>query len=282
VSQPEQLSHAYLEAKVREALAEDAAEHDVTTAAVVPADLCVEAELVAKAAGVVAGLAAAEEAFRQLDPAVAVEPLRPDGSRVAPGDVIARVRGPLASVLRSERVALNFLQQLSGVATLTRRFVEAAGGTAVLDTRKTVPGLRPLQRHAVLAGGGVNHRPDLAAAILIKDNHVAAAGGTAAAVRAARRAGLPIEVEVESLAELEAALAEGADVVLLDNMGPDGVAEAVRRTAGRAVLEVSGGVNLANVAAYAAAGADRVSVGALTHSAPALDISLEVTRTWRR
>jgi nicotinate-nucleotide pyrophosphorylase (carboxylating) len=271
----------YLRAKVAEALAEDAADRDVTTAAVIPADLLAEGDLIARADGVVAGLEAAVEAFRQVDRAVEVAQLRADGCQVGPGDVIARVRGPLASLLRAERTALNFLQQLSGVATLTRRYVDAAGGTAILDTRKTAPGLRPLQRRAVLAGGGVNHRYDLAAAVLIKDNHVAAAGGTVNAIRAGRGSGLPIEVEVESLAELEAALDEGVEVVLLDNMSPTQVAEAVRISAGRALLEVSGGVTLATVAAYAATGVDRISVGALTHSAPALDVSMEVTRTWR-
>jgi nicotinate-nucleotide pyrophosphorylase (carboxylating) len=274
-------TRAYLERKVREALDEDAVERDVTTAAVVPAELCAEAELRAGAAGVVAGLAVAEEVFRQVDGEAAFEALTADGARVAPGDVLARVRGPLTSLLRAERTALNFLQQLSGVAALTRRYVDAAGPVAVLDTRKTAPGLRPLQRLAVRAGGGVNHRPDLAGAVLIKDNHVAAAGGTAAAIRLARRSGLPVEVEVESLAELDVALAERAECVLLDNMGPADVAEAVRRTAGRAVLEVSGGVTLTTIAAFAATGVDRISVGALTHSAPALDISMEVTRTWR-
>src|SRR6266545_3487862 len=253
-------TRAYLERKVREALEEDAAGDDVTTAAVVQGGMWAEAELLAGADGVVAGLDAAEEVFRQVDAEVAFEPLTSDGAHIGPGGVLARVRGPLASLLRAERTALNFLQQLSGVATMTRRHVEAAGGAAVLDTRKTVPGLRPLQRHAVRAGGGVNHRADLREAVLVKDNHVAAAGGTAAAVRLARRAGLPVEVEVESLEELDAALAEGAEAVLLDNMGPAQVAEAVRRTAGRAVLEVSGGVTLANVAAHAATGVDRISV----------------------
>jgi nicotinate-nucleotide pyrophosphorylase (carboxylating) len=275
------MTREYLERKVREALDEDAVERDVTTAAVVPPELCAEAELRAGAAGVVAGLAVAEEAFRQVDAEVTFEALTAEGARVAPGEVMARVRGPLSALLRAERTALNFLQQLSGVATLTRRYVDAAGPAAVLDTRKTAPGLRPLQRLAVRAGGGVNHRPDLAGAVLIKDNHVAAAGGTAAAIRLARRSGLPVEVEVESLAELDVALAERAECVLLDNMSPAEVAEAVRRTAGRAVLEVSGGVTLATIAAFAATGVARISVGALTHSAPALDISMEVTRTWR-
>jgi nicotinate-nucleotide pyrophosphorylase (carboxylating) len=276
------LAAAYLERKVREALEEDATDRDVTTASVVPAGLWADAELRAGADGVVAGLAAAEEAFRQVDPAIAFTAVASDGDRVGPGGVVARVRGPLGALLRAERTALNFLQQLSGVATLTRRFVDLAGGVAVLDTRKTAPGLRPLQRLAVRAGGGVNHRDDLASAVLVKDNHVAAAGGTAAAIRLARASGLPVEVEVESLEELAAALAERAECVLLDNMSPAQVAEAVRRTAGRAVLEVSGGVTPATIAAYAATGVDRVSVGALTHSAPALDVSMEVTRTWPR
>jgi nicotinate-nucleotide pyrophosphorylase (carboxylating) len=276
------VTRAYLERKVREALDEDAADRDVTSAAVVAQDLWADAELRARSEGVVAGVDVAAEVFRQVDARVAFEPLAPDGARVHPGVVVAWVRGPLTSLLRAERTALNFLQQLAGVATLTRRYVDAAGRAAVLDTRKTVPGLRPLQREAVRAGGGVNHRPDLAGAVLVKDNHVAAAGGTAAAVRLARAARLPVEVEVESLEELDEALAERAECVLLDNMTPAQVAEAVRRAAGRAVLEVSGGVSLATVAAYAETGVDCISVGALTHSAPALDISMEVTRTWRR
>jgi nicotinate-nucleotide pyrophosphorylase (carboxylating) len=276
------LTREYVERKVREALDEDAAGRDVTTAAVVPADLWAEAELLAKEDGVIAGLAVAGEVFRQVDAGAGLKAVVADGARVGTGVVVARVTGPLAGLLRAERTALNFLQQLSGVATLTRRHVDAAGRAAVLDTRKTAPGLRPLQRHAVRAGGGVNHRPDLASAVLVKDNHVAAAGGTAAAIRLARRAGLPVEVEVESLEALDIALEEGAETVLLDNMTPARVAEAVSRAAGRAVLEVSGGVTLATVAAFAATGVDRISIGALTHSAPALDISMEVTRTWRR
>ncbi|HXM55101.1 MAG TPA: carboxylating nicotinate-nucleotide diphosphorylase [Candidatus Dormibacteraeota bacterium] len=280
---PAGLTQEYLVGKVWEALDEDAASRDVTTAAVVPPDLWAEAELRAGAEGVVAGLGVVEEAFRQVDAESEFHPEAVDGDRVAPGEVVARVRGPLGGLLRAERTALNFLQQLSGVATLTRRYVDAAGpGVAVLDTRKTVAGLRPLQRHAVRAGGGVNHRLDLAGAVLIKDNHVAAAGGTAAAIRLARGSGLPVEVEVETLDELDVALAERAELVLLDNMPPGQVAEAVRRTAGRAVLEVSGGVTLDTIADYAATGVDRISVGALTHSAPALDVSMEVTRSWRQ
>jgi nicotinate-nucleotide pyrophosphorylase (carboxylating) len=277
------LTRGYLEGKVREALDEDAADRDVTTTAVVPPGLWAEAELRAGVGGVVAGLAVAETAFGQVDEEVEFDALTADGDRVASGTVLARVRGPLGSLLRAERTALNFLQQLSGVATLTRRYVDAARERAlVLDTRKTAPGLRPLQRHAVRAGGGVNHRFDLADAVLVKDNHVAAAGGTAEAIRLARGSGLPVEVEVETLAALDVALAEQAECVLLDNMTPAQVGEAVRRTAGRAVLEVSGGVTLATIEAYAATGVDRISVGALTHSAPALDVSMEVTCTWRR
>jgi nicotinate-nucleotide pyrophosphorylase (carboxylating) len=270
-----------VEAKVREALEEDGAAADVTTEATVPAGLGAEAVLVAKGAGTVAGLEVAREVFRQVDGAVWFEAVVADGAAVAAGDVIARVRGPLRSLLRAERTALNFLQQLSGVATLTRRHVDAAGpGVAVLDTRKTVPGLRALQRAAVRAGGGVNHRFNLADSILVKDNHVAAAGGVALAVRRARASGLPVEVEVDCLADLEPALREGAEVVLLDNMSPTEVAEAVRLAAGRAVLEVSGGVTLDTIAAFAATGVERISVGALTHSAPALDVSMEVGTTW--
>jgi nicotinate-nucleotide pyrophosphorylase (carboxylating) len=281
LAEPEQLTQEYLEAKVAEALEEDGALDDLTTGAVVPTDLQAQAELIAKAAGVVAGLAIAEAVFHQVDPSLEFRATVTDGSAVRAGEAVAGVRGSLASLLRAERTALNFLQQLSGVATLTRSFAEAAGpGVAVLDTRKTVPGLRPLQRYAVRAGGGTNHRFNLADSVLVKDNHVAAAGGVAAAVRRARRTGLPIEVEVESLADLTTAIDEGAEAVLLDNMSPTAVAEAVQLAAGRAVLEVSGGVTLASVAAYAATGVDRISVGALTHSAPALDVSMEVTRTW--
>jgi nicotinate-nucleotide pyrophosphorylase (carboxylating) len=271
--------------KVAEALREDlgAAGRDVTSDTVVGAGLWATAELRAKGPGVLAGLAVAEEVFRQVDPAIAFHAAVADGAAVGAGALLVEVSGPLGGLLRAERTALNFLQQLSGVASLTRTFVDAAGPeVALLDTRKTVPGLRPLQRWAVAAGGGVNHRYNLEAAVLIKDNHVAAAGGTAAAIRLARRSGLPVEVEVENLAELRVALEEGAEGVLLDNMTPAEVGEAVRLTAGRAVLEVSGGVTLSNIGAYGETGVDRISVGALTHSAPALDISMEVTNRWQQ
>ena len=272
-----------LGSKVREALAEDAADGDVTTAGVVPPALLASAHMIARSSGVVAGLPVAQEVFRQVDGSVLFEPVMADGDVISADQVLARLKGRLGSLLRAERTALNFVQQLSGVATLTRRFVDAAGPEAhVLDTRKTVPGLRSLQRYAVRMGGGVNHRFDLASGVLVKDNHVVAAGGIREAVRRARRAGLQLEVEVQSLGELKAALAERADLILLDNMGVEAVAEAVRLTAGRAVLEVSGGVSLENIGAYAAAGVTRISVGALTHSAPALDVSMEVVTTWHQ
>ncbi len=272
-----------VEARVRLALEEDLGDppRDVTTAASLPPGLMAEARLVARSAGVVAGLEVAAEAFRQVDSSLAFRPDVADGDAVTEGAIIARVAGPLPGLLAGERVALNFLQRLSGVATMTRRYVEAAAPVAILDTRKTTPGLRSLEKHAVRAGGGVSHRSGLHDAILIKDNHVAAAGGVAEAVRRARSAALPIEVEVDTLAQLAEALEAAADVILLDNMTPAQVRQAVVTTAGRALLEVSGGVTLATVGDYASTGVDRISVGALTHSAPALDISMEVTRTWQ-
>jgi len=214
---------------------------------------------------------------------VTVEPTAEEGSW---GDrrEVARIEGPARAILTGERTALNFLQRLFGVATMSRRAKEAVEGTGavVLDTRKTTPGLRPLEKYAVRCGGGANKRMGLYDVAMVKDNHVAAAGGTAAAIARARASGLPVEVEVETLAELETALAAGAEVVLLDNMSPGDVAEAVRIASGRTVLEVSGGVDLDNIGAYAATGVDRISVGALTHSAPALDVSMEVTATWQQ
>lgn len=269
-----------LEAKVREALEEDLGPGgvDVTSEAVVPGSLRAGAVIIAKAEGVLAGAPAAVEVFRQVDPEVRIRFQVDDGARVTPGTQVATIEGRLRSVLRAERTALNFLQQLSGVATLTRRYVDAAPGVIVLNTRKTVPGLRAFQRYAVAVGGGTNHRQGLSSAVLIKDNHVAAAGGVSAALARTHDLGLPVEIEVETLEQLEEALAAGPpEVVLLDNMPVDRAAEAVRRTAGRTVLEVSGGVTLATVGAYAATGVDRISIGELTHSAPALDLSLEVT-----
>jgi nicotinate-nucleotide pyrophosphorylase (carboxylating) len=272
-----------IERAVDLALEEDAALGDLTSRLTVDAATRARAAALAKTELVVAGLAPFAAAFRRVDPAVTFEPLRGDGDRVKPGELLARVSGAARSLLAAERVALNFLQRLSGVATLTRRFVDAvpAGAkTRILDTRKTTPGLRAFERHAVRCGGGLNHRSDLAGGILIKDNHLAACGGsvTAAVRRALAGAGptQQVEVEVTTLEQLDEALAAGARAVLLDNMTPALVAQAVRRAAGRAVLEVSGGVRLEQVGVLAAAGVDFISVGALTHSAVAADISLEL------
>jgi nicotinate-nucleotide pyrophosphorylase (carboxylating) len=204
-----------------------------------------------------------------------------DGNEVHAGDVLARLQGPLGPILTAERTALNLLGRLSGIATLTRRFSQEVEGTTatIVDTRKTTPGLRLLEKHAVRAGGGSNHRFGLDDGVLIKDNHVAAARGVEEAVERARRAvphGLKIEVEVSTLEELDAAISAGADAVLLDNMGAETVREAVKRAGGKAILEASGGISLENVRRYAETGVDLISVGALTHSAPNVDVALEV------
>ncbi len=280
MADPHAIPVPVLRAKVREALEEDlgAGGADLTSDAVVPESLESGAVIIAKADGVLAGAPAAIEVFRQVDPEVEIRFAAEDGGRVLRGLQLASVRGRLRSVLRAERTALNFLQQLSGVATLTRRYVDAAEGVTILNTRKTVPGLRALQRYAVAVGGGTNHREGLSSAILIKDNHIAAAGGVRVALARTRGLGLPVEIEVETLEQLQEVLAAGPpEVVLLDNMPVEMAAEAVRLNARRAVLEVSGGVTLATVGGYAATGVDRISVGELTHSAPALDLSLEVT-----
>lgn len=266
---------------VAAALAEDfGLAGDITTAATIPAGAMARGVIAARQPGVVAGLAVAAEAFAQVDPAILFEPVHADGTLIKAGTVVARLEGPARGMLGAERVALNFLGLLSGVATLTRRFVDAVEGTGarIVCTRKTVPGLRALQKYAVRAGGGHNHRFGLYDAVLIKDNHIAAAGGVAAAVGAAKRhVGhmVRIEVEVTDLDELDAALGAGADVVLLDNMDLAMLAEAVGRCRGRAVTEASGGVTLDTVRSIAATGVDLVSVGALTHSAPVLDLGLD-------
>ncbi|HWG72893.1 MAG TPA: carboxylating nicotinate-nucleotide diphosphorylase [Acidimicrobiales bacterium] len=261
------------------ALAEDLGVLGDLTAGLMPADATVVAVLAARGDGVLAGRLAADEAFRAVDPAIAVQWEAADGDRLAPGTVVAVVRGALRSVLTAERTVLNLLGHLSGVATLTRRYVDAAGDAcSIRDTRKTTPGLRALEKAAVRAGGGANHRGSLSEGILVKDNHLAGLG-IADAVAAARRRwpGHPVEVECDDLEQVGAALAAGADLVLVDNMSPDAVAAAVRLVAGRAPVEVSGGVGLADVAAYAAAGADLIAVGALTHSAPVLDLGLDLS-----
>jgi nicotinate-nucleotide pyrophosphorylase (carboxylating) len=268
-----------LERIVHAALAEDMGAGDVTTEATVAPDAVGTAELLVKEPGVVCGLRAAEETFRALDSGIRFEPLAHDGETVEPPAVVARVTGAQRAILTGERVALNLVGRLSGIATLTRRYVDAIEGTGatVLDTRKTTPGLRALEKHAVASGGGRNHRFGLDDAVLIKDNHLRAAGSLVAAVEAVRAASdLPVEVECETLDQVAEALEVGVDAILLDNMTLDQLREAVRLTAGRARLEASGGVNLDTIRAIAETGVDEISVGALTHSARSLDVSLEL------
>jgi nicotinate-nucleotide pyrophosphorylase (carboxylating) len=263
---------------IRAALAEDIGEGDITSAATVPPERTCIARIKAKAPGVVAGVKVAEAVFLAVDPGLDYEAGRADGSHVSPGDHVAVIGGRARSLLAAERVALNFLQHLSGVATATAEAVRMVTGTGVriLDTRKTTPGLRALEKYAVSLGGGVNHRQGLFDRYLIKENHVALAGGVGAAVSAARasRPGDAVEVEVRNLAELEQALEAAADRVLLDNFTPGEATEAVRLVNGRAEVEISGGVRPANLRAYAAAHPDFISIGWLTHSAPALDMSM--------
>jgi nicotinate-nucleotide pyrophosphorylase (carboxylating) len=264
---------------VRRALAEDLGWGDVTTDATVAAEQRARGVILVKSACVIAGLEVALETFRQLDPRVTVEVLRSDGDACTPGDVVARLQGSAAALLTAERTALNFMQRMSGTATITRRFVDAAGGRiTILDTRKTTPTLRVLEKYSVRAGGGTNHRQGLDDGILIKDNHVRLAGGVAVAVQRMRAAGqqMPIEVEAQSLDQVDAAVAAGADVILLDNLTTAEIVEAIGRIGGRAKTEISGGVTLGRLPELAATGADYVSVGALTHSAPAADLSFEL------
>lgn len=274
-----------LEAAVRDAvtraLAEDLGEvGDVTSQATVPGHLRGTAELVARADGVVCGLDAVQETFARVDPEIALRRLVEDGASVAEGDVLAEVVGPLRTILTAERTALNLLTHLSGIATETRRFVDAVAGTGAVirDTRKTLPGLRLLEKHAVRVGGGANHRIGLFDAVLVKDNHIAAAGSVAAAVRAALEdpRGVHVQVEVADLDQLEEAIEAGAVNILLDNFTPERVREARARVGERAQLEASGAIGLETVRSYAEAGADTVAIGRITHSAPALDIALDV------
>jgi nicotinate-nucleotide pyrophosphorylase (carboxylating) len=265
------------------ALAEDLAGGvDVTTAATVPPGVQGSASLVPRAPGVVAGLPVAEAVFCLVSPELVCTPLAADGDVVAAGQPVLTVAGPVAPILTAERTALNVLCHLSGVATLTRRWVDAVAGTGakVRDTRKTLPGLRALEKYAVRCGGGVNHRMSLSDAALIKDNHVAAAGSVSAAFAAvrARAPGLPLEVECDTLEQVAEALAAGADLILLDNFDVSAMATAVRLTAGRARLEASGGLTLDRARAVAQTGVDYLAVGALTHSAPALDIGLDLVQ----
>ena len=274
-------SAASLRELVAGALDEDLGRGDITSTACIAAEIRGSADFMSREALVLCGLPLAKEVFLQVDPELRFEVFAYEGERCEANTKIASVSGAARSILMGERVALNFLQRLSGVATLTRRFVDAArsGGRAkITDTRKTTPGLRAFERYAVRCGGGINHRYDLSSAVLIKDNHIAAAGGLKAAVEGARRFAshtMKIECEVDHLDQLEEALACGVDIVLLDNFDDAQLAEAVRINAGRALLEASGGVQLARVASIAATGVDVISVGALTHSAPAVDIGLD-------
>jgi nicotinate-nucleotide pyrophosphorylase (carboxylating) len=277
------LDPAEVAAFVRNAIAEDLAGGvDVTTAATVPAGTCGRADLVARTAGVVAGLPVAEAVFWLVSADVECTPAVADGDQVAAGQPVLTVTGPIRPILTAERTALNVLCHLSGIATLTRRWVDEVAGTRarIRDTRKTLPGMRSLQKYAVRCGGGVNHRMALSDAALIKDNHVAAAGSVAAAFAAVRAAaaGLPVEVECDTLAQVDEALAAGADLILLDNFDLAAMDQAVRLAGGRALLEASGGLTLADARAVAQTGVDYLAVGALTHSAPALDIGLDLRR----
>lgn len=278
---------------IARALDEDIGAGDVTTEALVPADARARATIVQKAPGVIAGLEVAHATFIAIDSSLQWRPEVEEG-HWREGGSVATIEGSAASILKGERVALNFLGRLSGIATLTARFVRETEGTRaqILDTRKTTPGLRELEKQAVVTGGGRNHRAGLYDAILVKENHIAAAGGVGEATRLALEAarerggaaaigadgGVVVEIECATLDELDQALAAGAPMILLDNMSTDALREAVERTAGRARLEASGGITLDNAREIAETGVDFISVGALTHSAPALDLSLRMER----
>lgn len=270
-----------LRTAVREALFEDRALEDVTTLATIPASAISSAVLAARKAGVVCGGPLAIEAFTQVSPHVRIETVRVDGSVVLPGEAILRITGPSRAMLQAERVALNYMMHLSGVATLTHQYVQAIAGTnaRILDTRKTTPGLRHLEKYAVRCGGGRNHRMDLASMAMLKDNHLTAVGGDIVAAVSLVRSTLPdgtwIEVEADRRQQVERAIESGADVIMLDNMALDAMRDCVALVAGRAIVEASGGVTLDRVRAIAETGVDWISVGALTHSAPALDLGLD-------
>lgn len=264
---------------VRRALDEDIGSGDITTTSTVPADARARGVLLAKSDLVVAGLDVVIETFRQIDSHAMLAVVHRDGSRCAAGATIAVVEGYARALLTGERTALNFLQRLSGIATLTRQHVEAAAGRIViLDTRKTTPTLRALEKYAVRAGGGTNHRSGLFDAVLIKDNHVRLGGGVSQAIDRMRNAhpAFPIEIEAQCLAEVQQAVDAGADIVLLDNLSLEETRTAIRSINGRAKVEISGGVTLDRIPQLAETGADFVSIGALTHSAPAVDISFEI------
>jgi nicotinate-nucleotide pyrophosphorylase (carboxylating) len=274
------LTREQLSARVKEALDEDGAFNDVTTIATVRSDRRARAALVARQGGTIAGIPFALETFRMLDPKVAMRVDKEDGKRAMKGEIVLYISGHARGMLSAERVALNFLMRLSGIATLTSRYVDAVRGTAVkiLDTRKTTPGWRSLEKYAVRAGGGTNHRMDLASSVLIKDNHLAAVDGNVEiAIKRAREIsqGARIEIECITADQVAAAAAAGANIILLDNMPLDLMKECVKVTARRCELEASGGVTLDNVRAIAETGVDMISVGALTHSAAALNLALD-------
>jgi nicotinate-nucleotide pyrophosphorylase (carboxylating) len=275
------LKHEVLSELVRSALDEDGAFDDITTIATVVSDRRSRGTLMARENGVVCGVPLALEAFRLLDPKVSIRVDREDGSRVRAGDPVLFVTGHARGLLSAERVALNYLQRLSGIATLTARYVDAVKGTKakILDTRKTTPGWRTLEKYAVRAGGGTNHRMNLSTGVLIKDNHLAAVDGDIAMAVSRARAiappGVKIEVECDRPEQVDRAVAAGADVIMLDNMTPDLMHECVRLVNGRAILEASGGVTLSTVRRIADTGVDWISIGALTHSAPSMDLALD-------
>jgi nicotinate-nucleotide pyrophosphorylase (carboxylating) len=277
-----ELSQAEIDRVVQAALAEDVGSGDATTLALVPADAHCRAELLLEEPGVVCGVPIAAAVFRALDPSVTVEARLEEGAAVAEVPaVLAVVDGPARAILTGERIALNLVGRLCGVASLTRRFAELTEGTPtrILDTRKTTPGLRSLEKYAVRCGGGASHRAGLYDGILVKENHIRVAGGITEALGAlnGHGKGLPVEIEAETIEQVREAVAAGAPRILLDNMSPEKVREAVHEVSGRAELEASGGVSLATVRAYAETGVDFISVGALTHSARSLHVSLEVT-----
>ncbi|MCK4892669.1 MAG: carboxylating nicotinate-nucleotide diphosphorylase [Calditrichia bacterium] len=274
-----QAREKYLEKIVRNALQEDLGRSDITSMAIVPPKLEYEGSIVVKEDGIIAGLNVAELCFKLINPAIQFDKLQQDGNTVSNGTVVSHISGSARNILSAERVALNFLQRMSGIATLTGKYVEAVKGTGaiILDTRKTVPGLRVLDKWAVTLGGGQNHRFGLDDMILIKENHIAVAGGLAKAVHRVRKwqqKGYPVEIEVTDLAELKTALQLPVDRILLDNMTPEELKNAVIMAKGRIPLEASGNINLQNISKVARTGVNYISIGALTHSAKALDMSL--------
>jgi len=278
----EALSSESIDLLIESALAEDVGAGDVTTQAVIPTDMTCRGKIVCKQDGVIAGLSIAQRVFQRVDERIQFDPKTKDGEKVQADQIVARLFGPARGMMTAERVGLNFLQHLSGIATITAKYVKAVDGTkaAILDTRKTTPGLRAIEKYATRMGGAVNHRMGLYDAVLIKDTHLALVGGITPALRAARKAypEMEIHVEVSNLQELEQALTDKASHILLDNFSCGQVREAMQLIRGRATVEVSGGVQVTNARAYALAGADFISVGALTHSAVALDFSMKVTR----